>query len=142
MQRGEAEKRGSRMRAYHPVGHGDGLGDGEPDGAEAEEGAGGADEEDEPGREAVGEHPGDEPDVLADVVGDAQHGERLLVVPERLLDGVRVEREDVGAAGRHLHPHRRRQPHPRRPAPRLHLPQPAAHHPPLSIPLGVALAEQ
>jgi hypothetical protein len=110
--------------AYHPVRHGDGLGDDEPERAEAEEGASGADDEDEPGREAVGEHPRDEPHVLADVVAYAEHGERLLVVPERLLDGVRVEREHVGAPRRHLHPHRCRQPDPRRAAPRLHPPRP------------------
>jgi hypothetical protein len=104
-------------RTHHPVWHDERLGDGKPERAEAEEGARGTEEEDRPGRDAVGDHPGQEPDVLADVV--AEHCEGPLVVAERIHDGVRVEQEDVGAPRRHLHPHRRRQPHPWRPAARL-----------------------
>ena len=66
---GGKEKKGREGRgAYHPVRHGDGLGDGEPERAEADEAERGADEQHEPGREAVAEHAGDDAEVLADVV--------------------------------------------------------------------------
>ena len=118
---GREGEKGEGMGAYHPVRHGDGLGDGEPERAEADEAERGADEQHEPGREAVAEHAGDDAEVLADVVGDAEHGELPLVVAEHRLERRRVERERVRVSRRHLHPHRRRQPHPRRPRPGLHL---------------------
>jgi hypothetical protein len=113
---------------YQPVRHaGDGLTDGEPERAEAEEAERRADEQHEPRREAVAQHAGDDPEVIADVVGDAEHGELPLVVAQHRLERRRVEGERVRVARRHLHPHRRSQPHPRRPRALLHLHVAARH---------------
>lgn len=110
-----------RVDAHQPVGHaGDGLADGKVEHAEAQEAADSSDEEDRPRGEPVGGHPREGADVLPDVVGDAEDGELLLVEPQNGLERGGVERECEGAPRRHLHPHRRPQPHPRRPAPQLH----------------------
>lgn len=70
--------------------------------------------------EAVAEHPGEQAEVLADVAGDPEQREAALVGAERDLERVRVERERGAGAARDLHPRRRTQTQPRRPAPRLH----------------------
>lgn len=70
--------------------------------------------------EPVAEDPREQPEVLPDVAGDREQREAALVGAERDLERVRVEREGGASAPRHLHPHRRPQPQPRRPAPRLH----------------------
>lgn len=67
--------------------------------------------------EAVAEHPGEQSQVLADVAGDREQREVALVGGEGHLERVRVERECGAGAARHLHPHRRAKPQPRRAAP-------------------------
>lgn len=108
----------AQRKPERPVGDArDGSANGEPEDTEPEEAATAADEQHKPRRKSVAEDAGDHAEVLADVVGDAEHRELLLVVSEHRLERMRVEREGVAAACRNLDPYRRRQPHPRRPRP-------------------------
>lgn len=130
---GESAKRRATEReretaAYQPVRQrGHGAGDEEPGGAVPKQARAGADEEQERRVEAVAEHPGQQPQVLADVAGDPEQREVALVGAEGHLERVRVEREGGAGAARHLHPHRRAEPQPRRPAPGLHHRRAAPH---------------
>lgn len=88
-----------RRLTDQPVREGlDGAGDCEPEDAVTEEAGDGAEEEDGPGRKAVGDEAGQEADVLANVVGYAEEGELVLVKAEDGLEGVGVEGEIVGVA--------------------------------------------
>lgn len=110
------------MRTHRPVRERlDGPAHGEIKHAVPREAGEGADQEDCPRGELVAEVAGEEADVLANVVGDAEHGELVLAEPEDRLEGVGVEGEVEAVAGAYLEPHGGTKAHPRRPRPSLQI---------------------
>uniref|UniRef100_A0A8R7VD53 Uncharacterized protein n=1 Tax=Triticum urartu TaxID=4572 RepID=A0A8R7VD53_TRIUA len=91
------------VEAHEPDGRARGAaGDGEVDHEVADEVHGGAAGEDDPGRGDLVDEAWEDADVGAHVLEEAERVKRLLVVPQRRLDGLGVDGEDVGAArGRH-----------------------------------------
>jgi hypothetical protein len=77
----------------------DAAGDGEVEHEVAAEVHGGADGEDDPRRGDLGDEAGVDADVGADVLEEADGVELLLRVPQRGLDVLGVDGEDVGGAG-------------------------------------------
>ena len=79
------------VRTHQPIRQGlDGTADGEPEDSIAEEGSESTDQKDDPRREHVVGNTGNDSDVLADVVGDSEHGDLALIETQNRFQGVRV----------------------------------------------------